>query len=250
MIESPRTVGKLLYVAISRNVRRAGNRWVTPTDAGPAVCGYAELRASGCTFVLDDDPAVRAALSGLLRSAGLRVVLFATAEEFLRAKVQEPPACLVLDLQLPDISGLELQRSLAETDGPPIIFISGHANIPSSVRAMKAGAVEFLVKPFRDEELLQAIESAIEQGEKSEAMWQSRSELAGLRAAYEHLSRREREVLPLVVAGLTNRESAVNLGIAEITLQVHRGQIMRKLGARSVPELVRMAGKLGVSRSQ
>lgn len=196
-------------------------------------------------FVLDDDPAVREALSSLLRSAGLRVVLFATAAEFLRAKVQETPACLLLDLQLPDISGLELQRSLAETDGPPIIFISGHASIPSSVRAMKAGAVEFLVKPFNDEELLQAIESAIEQ---DRSVRQSRSELAGLRAAYEHLSRREREVLPLVVAGLTNRESAVNLGIAEITLQVHRGQIMRKLGARSVPELVRMAGKLGVSR--
>jgi len=198
-------------------------------------------------FVLDDDPAVREALSGLLRSAGLRVVSFATAEELLRAKVPEAAACLILDLQLPDISGLELQRSLAETDGPPIIFISGHANIPSSVRAMKAGAVEFLVKPFRDEELLQAIESAIEQ---DRSVRQSRSELAGLRAAYAHLSRREREVLPLVVAGLTNRESAVNLGIAEITLQVHRGQIMRKLGARSVPELVRMAGKLGVSRPQ
>jgi FixJ family two-component response regulator len=198
-------------------------------------------------FVLDDDPAVREALSGLLRSAGLRVVLFATAKEFLRAKAPEAAACLILDLQLPDISGLELQRSLAETDGPPIVFISGHANIPSSVRAMKAGAVEFLVKPFRDEELLQAIESAIEQDRSAR---QSRSELAGLRAAYEHLSRREREVLPLVVAGLTNRESAVNLGIAEITLQVHRGQIMRKLGARSVPELVRMAGKLGVSRAQ
>jgi FixJ family two-component response regulator len=195
-------------------------------------------------FVLDDDPLVREALSALLRSAGLRVVLFSTAAELLRAKVKDAPACLVLDLQLPDISGLELQRSLAETDGPPIVFISGHANIPSSVTAMKAGAVEFLVKPFSDVELLLAIESAIEQDRE---VRQSRSELAGLREAYEHLSRREREVLPLVVAGLTNRESAVNLGIAEITLQVHRGQIMRKLGARSVPELVRMAGKLGVS---
>jgi FixJ family two-component response regulator len=198
-------------------------------------------------FVLDDDPAVREALSGLLRSVGLRVVLFATAEEFLRAKGREVAACLVLDLQLPDINGLELQRSLAETDGPPIIFISGHANIPSSVCAMKAGAVEFLVKPFDDEELLQAIASAIEQ---DRSVRQNRSELAGLREAYGHLSRREREVLPLVVAGLTNRESAVNLGIAEITLQVHRGQIMRKLGARSVPDLVRMAGKLGLSGSQ
>jgi FixJ family two-component response regulator len=192
-------------------------------------------------FVLDDDPGIREALSGLLRSVGLRVGLFADAAEFLRAKGKEPPACLVLDLQLPDISGLELQSSLGGSDGPPIVFISGHANIPSSVRAMKAGAVEFLVKPFSDEEVLEAIWNAIAQGKKSQ---ESRSELAGLQAAYAHLSRREREVLPLVVAGLTNRESAVNLGIAEITLQVHRGQIMRKLGARSVPDLVRMAGKL------
>ena len=194
-------------------------------------------------FVVDDDPGVREALSGLLRSAGLRVVAFADAAGFLQAKgkVKDPPVCLVLDLQLPDISGLELQSSLAETDGPPIVFISGHANIPSSVRAMKAGAVEFLVKPFSDDEVLGAIRSAIAQGKQTQ---ESRSELAGLQAAYAHLSRREREVLPLVVAGFTNRESAVNLGIAEITLQVHRGQIMRKLGARSVPDLVRMAGKL------
>jgi FixJ family two-component response regulator len=194
-------------------------------------------------FVVDDDPGIREALSGLLRSAGLRVVAFADAAEFrqAKAKIKEPPACLVLDLQLPDISGLELQSSLAETDGPPIVFISGHANIPSSVRAMKAGAVEFLVKPFNDDEVLEAIRSAIAQGKQTQA---SRSELAGLQAAYAHLSRREREVLPWVVAGFTNRESAVNLGIAEITLQVHRGQIMRKLGARSVPDLVRMAGKL------
>jgi FixJ family two-component response regulator len=192
-------------------------------------------------FVVDDDPGIREALSGLLRSEGFRVVAFADAEGFLRARVKDPPACLVLDLQLPDISGLELQSTLAKTDGPPIVFISGHANIPSSVRAMKAGAVEFLVKPFNDEEVLDAIRSAIAQGKQTQ---QSRSELAGLQAAYAHLSRREREVLPLVVAGLTNRESAVNLGIAEITLQVHRGQIMRKLGARSVPDLVRMAGKL------
>jgi FixJ family two-component response regulator len=194
-------------------------------------------------FVVDDDPGIREALSGLLRSAGLRVVAFADAAGFLqaKAKLKDSPVCLVLDLQLPDISGLELQSSLAETDGPPIVFISGHANIPSSVRAMKAGAVEFLVKPFSDDEVLEAIRSAIAQGKQTQ---ESRSELAGLQAAYAHLSRREREVLPLVVAGFTNRESAVNLGIAEITLQVHRGQIMRKLGARSVPDLVRMAGKL------
>ena len=200
-------------------------------------------------FVVDDDPSIRQALSGLLRSAGLRVTAFADGAEFLKAKgkMKEPPACLLLDLQLPDISGLELQRTSAEMHGPPIVFISGHANIPSSVHAMKAGAVEFLVKPFTDDELLEAVRSALAQGRQTQ---QSRSELEGLQAAYEHLSPREREVLPLVVAGLTNRESAVNLGIAEITLQVHRGQIMRKLGARSVPELVRMAGKLGVARPQ
>jgi FixJ family two-component response regulator len=192
-------------------------------------------------LVLDDDPGIRESLSGLLRSAGLRVISFANAAEFLRAKIPESAACLVLDLQLPDVSGLELQSELAEMDGPPIVFISGHANIPSSVRAMKAGAVEFLVKPFSDEELLEAIHRAVVQDKSVRA---SRSELAGLQEAYAHLSKREREVLPLVVAGLTNRESAVNLGIAEITLQVHRGQIMRKLGARSVPDLVRMAGKL------
>jgi FixJ family two-component response regulator len=194
-------------------------------------------------FVLDDDPSVREALSGLLRSAGLQVSTFESAAEFLKVK---PPAsldCLVLDLQLPDISGLELQRKLAETNGPPIVFISGRGDIPSSVQAMKAGAVEFLAKPFSDQELLDAIHSAIAQGRKAR---QDRSEIANLQESYALLSTREREVLPLVVAGLTNKQSAAKLGIAKITLQVHRGQIMRKMGAGSVPELVRMAGKLGI----
>jgi FixJ family two-component response regulator len=194
-------------------------------------------------FVLDDDPSVREALSGLLRSAGLQVSTFESAAEFLKVK---PPAsldCLVLDLQLPDISGLELQRKLAETNGPPIVFISGRGDIPSSVQAMKAGAVEFLAKPFSDQELLDAIHSAIAQGRKAR---QDRSEIANLQESYALLSNREREVLPLVVAGLTNKQSAAKLGIAKITLQVHRGQIMRKMGAGSVPELVRMAGKLGI----
>jgi FixJ family two-component response regulator len=192
-------------------------------------------------YVLDDDYRVREALSSLFLSMGHRVEVFASAAEYLVFKKPDAPACLVLDLDLPGMSGLELQREIAGPDTPPIIFLTGHGDVPSSVRAMKAGAVEFLVKPFSDEEVLEAIWNAIAQGKQSQA---SRSELAGLREAYAHLSRREREVLPLVVAGLTNRESAVNLGIAEITLQVHRGQIMRKLGARSVPDLVRMAGKL------
>jgi FixJ family two-component response regulator len=194
-------------------------------------------------FVLDDDPSVREALSSLLRSAGLQVSVFESAAEFLQAKMPDSPACLVLDLQLPDISGLELQRELAQANGPPIVFISGHADIPSSVRAMKAGAIEFLPKPFSDQELLTAVQSAIVQDQGAR---RTRSELADLQKSYALLSTREREVLPLVVAGLTNKQSAAKLGIAEITLQVHRAQIMRKMGAQSVPELVRMAGKLGI----
>ena len=194
-------------------------------------------------FVLDDDLSVREALSSLLRAAGLKVSVFESAAEFLQAKKPDSPACLVLDLQLPDISGLELQRELIEADGPPIVFISGHGDIPSSVRAMKAGAIEFLPKPFGDQELLTAVRSAIA---KDQGARQSRSELAQLQKSYALLSTREREVLPLVVAGLTNKQSAAKLGIAEITLQVHRAQVMRKMAAQSVPELVRMASKLGI----
>jgi len=194
-------------------------------------------------FVLDDDPDVREALSSLLRSAGFQVSGFASAAEFMKAKAPDSPACLVLDLLLPDISGLELQRELAKRSGPPIVFISGHGDIPSSVRAMKAGAIEFLPKPFSDQELLEAIHRAIAQDRDAR---QGRSELAQLRKSYALLSDREREVFPLVAAGLTNKESAAQLGIAVITLQVHRGQVMRKMEAQSLPELVRMAGKLGI----
>jgi FixJ family two-component response regulator len=194
-------------------------------------------------FVLDDDPSIREALSSLLRATGLQVSLFESASEFLQAKRPDSPACLILDLQLPDISGLELQQELAHADGPPIVFISGHGDIPSSVRAMKAGAIEFLPKPFSDQELLKAVHNAIA---KDQDARRSRSELAQLQKSYALLSTREREVFPLVVAGLTNKESAAKLGIAEITLQVHRAQVMRKMVAQSVPELVRMAGKLGI----
>jgi FixJ family two-component response regulator len=194
-------------------------------------------------FVLDDDPSVREALSSLLRSAGLQVSTFESAAEFLKITSHASPDCLVLDLQLPDKSGLELQQELAKANGPPIVFISGHGDIPSSVQAMKAGAIEFLPKPFSDQELLEAIHSAIAQARKTR---QDRSELSDLQESYALLSTREREVLPLVVTGLTNRQSAEKLGIAKITLQVHRAQIMRKMGAQSVPDLVRMAGKLGL----
>jgi FixJ family two-component response regulator len=195
-------------------------------------------------FVLDDDPGIRAALSSLLSSAGLHVKAFGSAAEFLKAKAPNSPNCLILDLQLPDISGLDLQRELAEAEGPPIVFISGHGDIPSSVRAIKAGAIEFLTKPFSDLELLAAIDSAIAKDREAR---RSRAELADLRRDYDRLSAREREVLPLIVAGLTNKHTANRLGIAEITVQVHRAQIMRKMAAQSVPDLVRMAGKLGMA---
>ena len=197
-------------------------------------------------FVVDDDAGVREALSSLLSSAGLRVAAFASAAEFLRVQPLNSSNCLVLDLHLPDISGLDLQQQLADVNGPPIVFISGHGDIPSSVRAMKAGAIEFLPKPFSDQELLSAIENAIV---KDRGARQSRAELAELRRLYARLSAREREVLPLIVAGLTNQHVAERLGIAKITVQVHRARIVRKLAAQSVAHLVRIAGKLGVCRS-
>jgi FixJ family two-component response regulator len=195
-------------------------------------------------LILDDDPGVREALSSLLRSANFQVSTFESAAKFLQASLPDAPTCLVLDLQLPDINGLELQRKLAERNGPPIIFISGHGDIPSSVRAIKAGAVEFLPKPFGDQELLGAVNKAISLDQE---VRRNRSELAELQRSYALLSSREREVLPLVAAGLTNKHCAEKLGIAEITLQVHRGNVMRKMAAQSVPDLVRMVSKLGIS---
>ena len=194
-------------------------------------------------FVVDDDERVRDALSSLLTSAGLDVSVFASATEFLEADKPDAPACLVLDLELPDIHGLELQKELAERDAPPIVFITGHGDIPSSVKAMKAGAVEFLSKPFGDKELLHGIEAAIAL-DRAERL--KRSERAALDERYARLTPREREVLTFVVAGCANKVTAGELGTSEITIGVHRGQIMRKMGARSLAELVRLADKLGI----
>jgi FixJ family two-component response regulator len=196
-------------------------------------------------FVVDDDYRVREALSSLISSAGLRVAAYGSAAEFLEAEKPDAPACLVLDLQLPGPSGLDLQRELADGGGPPIIFITGHGDIPSSVRAMKAGAIEFLPKPFGDEELLQAIDAAIAVDRKAR---RERADLAELRKHYALLTPREREVLPFVVAGLANKQTAGELGTSEITIGVHRGQVMRKMGARSLAELVRMADRLRITR--
>ena len=196
-------------------------------------------------FVVDDDSRVREAISNLISSVGLRVAVFSSAAEFLESEKPDAPACLVLDLQLPDASGLELQQQLLAEDSPPIVFITGHGDVPSSVRAMKAGAIEFLSKPFREQELLQAIGIAID---RDRIARQKRLELAELKKHYNLLTPREREVLPFVVAGFANKVTAADLGISEITIGVHRGQIMRKMGAKSLAELVRMADKIGILR--
>ena len=197
-------------------------------------------------FLVDDDPRVREALCSLISSVGFRVAAFGSAAEFLAFEKPDAPSCLVLDLELPDVNGLELQRELAGGDAPPIVFISGHGDIPSSVRAMKAGAIEFLSKPFGEQELLQAIGTALDLDRTAR---QNRSELAELRKGFSLLTPREREVLPFVVAGFANKATAGELRTSEITIGVHRGQIMRKMGARSLAELVRMADKLGIAHT-
>jgi FixJ family two-component response regulator len=197
-------------------------------------------------FVVDDDYRVREALSSLIASVGLRVAAFGSAAEFLESEKPDSPACLVLDLELPGTSGLELQQELAAGDGPPIVFITGHGDIPSSVRAMKAGAIEFLPKPFSEQELLRAIDAAIVLDREAR---RERSEMGELQKRFSVLTPREREVLPFVVAGFANKQTAAELGVSEITIGVHRGQIMHKMGARSLAELVRVSDKLGIPRA-
>ena len=194
-------------------------------------------------FIVDDDARVRDALSSLLASAGREVAVFASATAFLQAEKPDVPACLVLDLELPDIHGLELQKTLVEREAPPIVFITGHGDVSSSVKAMKAGAVEFLSKPFGDDDLLRAIDAAIELDRAARVKRSERLEIAG---RYERLTPREREVFAFVVAGFANKQTAGELGTSEITIGVHRAQIMRKMGARSLADLVRLADKLGI----
>src|SRR5215207_4531050 len=237
---------------------RSADRSSSPTAGGyrpPATPGPAPRSSSSCRGTRRatrrdrqlDIASVREALGNLLRSVGLPVQLFGSAPEFLQSKLADVPSCLILDIRLPRVSGLDFQADLAEAGiHIPIIFMTGHGDIPMTVRAMKAGAVDFLTKPFRDQDMLDAVTAAIERDRKSR---QEARILSDLKARFATLSVREQEVLTLVTAGLMNKQVAAEIGIAEITVKIHRGNIMRKMAAKSLAELVKMAQALGVQRA-
>lgn len=196
--------------------------------------------------IVDDDPAVRESLDSLFRSVGLATRLFGSPAELLQGPLSDIPGCIILDVRLPGISGLDFQDQLVEKGIVlPIVFMTGHGDIPMTVRAMKAGAVDFLAKPFRDQEMLDAVMAAIERDRQRRS---ASAALGDLRASYQTLTSREREVMTYVVSGLMNKQVAGALGLSEITVKIHRGNVMRKMGVRTLPDLVRMAEVLGISR--
>jgi FixJ family two-component response regulator len=194
-------------------------------------------------FIVDDDERIREALGELLETHGMRAIAFGSAGDYVDAEKPDLPACLILDVELPDINGLELQRQIAVGEHPPIVFITGHGDIPSSVRAIKHGAVDFLTKPFSNADLIAAVHTAIYEDRKKRS---ERAELSLLRQRYLELTPRERDVLPLVVSGLLNKQAASELGISEVTLQIHRRNVMQKMAAASLADLVRIAERLGI----
>ena len=216
---------------------------VSPSTAAPGIEVVTMADVTPIVFVVDDDISVRESLELLIKSAGWRPDLFASAEDFLSCPRVGSPCCLVLDVKIPGLGGLELQQQLAERTDMPIVFITGYGDVPMTVRAMKAGAVEFLTKPFRDDVLLEAIRHAIE---RSRAALRQESEMQVLRSRYASLTPREREVMALVVSGLLNKQVGGELDISEITVKAHRGQVMRKMKADSLPDLVTMAARLGL----
>jgi FixJ family two-component response regulator len=226
----------------TRNVARA-QYTVTSVATSRSIEVLTMPDVTSVVFVVDDDVSVRESLELLVSTAGWRPETFASAAEFLSRPRATVPCCLVLDVTMPGLNGLELQHQLAERTDMPIIFITGHGDVPMSVQAMKAGAVEFLTKPFKDDVLLNAIRGAIE---RSRVALRLDSEIQALRNCYESLTPREREVMALVVSGLLNKQVGGELGISEITVKAHRGQVMRKMKADSLPDLVTMAARLGL----
>jgi len=216
--------------------------------ARPPSAGDRARAEEPIVFVIDDDASMREALQSLFRSVGLRVEVFGSASEFLQSKLPDVAGCLILDVRLPRLSGLEFQAELVKAGiHIPIIFMTGHGDVPMSVKAMKAGAVDFLTKPFRDQDMLDAVEMAIERDRKRRI---GAKALSGLEARFAVLTSREREVLALVTAGLMNKQIAAEIGIAEITVKIYRGNVMKKMGAKSLADLVRMAETLGIGRGK